>query len=76
LSRLDLENILAIVANKIAEPNGLNTLYHWQVREARITADPPQSVQVDGDEFGVTPMIIHSLPAAVQVVTPLNRPLA
>ncbi len=71
MTRLDLENIVALLTNKIAEPNGLNTLFHWQVRQASILSDPPQDTQVDGDQLGTTPMLVRAVPQALQVVVPL-----
>lgn len=72
LSRVELENIVAILTKNIAEPNGVRSLYHWQVRQASIASDPPQSTQVDGDNLGFTPMTVRSVPKAVQVVVPIS----
>lgn len=72
ITRLELENIIAILTKKIAEPNGLRSLYHWQVRQATIQSEPSQSTQVDGDHFGTTPIMVQSIPKALQVVVPLS----
>ena len=45
-----------------------DTVYHWQAREIEITADPPQSIQVDGEVGWQTPVSIKVIPQAVRVL--------
>ena len=45
-----------------------DTVYHWQASEIEITADPPQSIQVDGEVGWQTPVSIEVIPHAVQVL--------
>jgi YegS/Rv2252/BmrU family lipid kinase len=45
-------------------------LAHWQGREIKIETDPPQSIQVDGEMLGQTPVSINIIPQAVRVITP------
>lgn len=43
-------------------------VYHWQAREIEISADPPQSIQVDGEVGWQTPVSIRIIPKAVNVL--------
>ena len=42
---------------------------HWQAREITIEADPPQSVQMDGELAGQTPVSIRVVPGWVGILT-------
>jgi len=46
-----------------------DTFHHWQAKEIYISADPPQSIQVDGEIGWETPVNIKVIPRAVQVLT-------
>ncbi len=43
---------------------------HWQGREITLEATPPQSVWIDGEEYGQTPITAKVLPKALEVVVP------
>lgn len=45
-------------------------IYHWQGREITLEANPPQSVWIDGEEYGQTPITARVLPKALEVVVP------
>jgi len=45
-------------------------IYHWQGREITLEADPPQSVWLDGEEYGQTPVTAKVIPKALEVVVP------
>ncbi|MCP4164780.1 MAG: hypothetical protein GY759_02665 [Chloroflexi bacterium] len=45
-------------------------VYRWQGREITIEADPPQSVWIDGEAYGQTPVTVQVIPQALQVVVP------
>jgi diacylglycerol kinase (ATP) len=49
-------------------PSG-DTVHHWQAKEISIDADPPQSIQVDGEIGWETPVNIKVLPGVVNVLT-------
>ncbi len=51
--------------NEDADP-----LQHWQGREITVVADPPQTVQVDGEIMGQTPITARVVPGAVRVIVP------
>jgi diacylglycerol kinase (ATP) len=56
--------------NGASRGTSLGSVQHWQVKRARIQADPPQATQVDGDNLGTTPMQVSSIPQALRVVVP------
>lgn len=45
-------------------------IYHFQAKEITIDADPPQTVWIDGEEYGPTPITAKVLPKAIEVVVP------
>lgn len=82
----DLDSTLAMAASIIdleeraaALPAGWNiidheqyqaAMRHWQVKEALIEVDPPQSIRGDGEDFGKTPLQVEVVPGAIDIVTP------
>jgi diacylglycerol kinase (ATP) len=59
---------LAATVTGLASPG--EQLPHWQVRRARIVADPPQGITADGEVLGQTPVDVEVLPRAVRVIIP------
>jgi YegS/Rv2252/BmrU family lipid kinase len=45
-------------------------LHYWRGREIVMQADPAQTVWVDGELLGMTPLTITAVPAALQIVVP------
>jgi diacylglycerol kinase family enzyme len=43
---------------------------HWQAKEVTVTADPPQTVECDGEIIDPTPFHATILPQAIRVVIP------
>ena len=64
-------NLLNVLATQMvgSDPN-FSPLPHWQARQVRVTADPPQPVQADGELLGSTPIQAHILPRPVHVLVP------
>jgi diacylglycerol kinase (ATP) len=46
------------------------TAHYWQTRSVTIQSDPDVPIQLDGDEWGRTPVEITMLPGALQVLAP------
>jgi YegS/Rv2252/BmrU family lipid kinase len=65
-----LESALALGSYALELDNRWSGLYHRQVREISIAADPPQPLWLDGEYFGQTPATIKVVPGAIQVVVP------
>ena len=70
LRNVDLKLIMQFVSSSAGGALDMGELQHWQVKRARIAVDPPQSVQVDGDYLGMTPVEIRCLPQSLHVVVP------
>ena len=70
LRRVDLTLIAQFVSDRAGGDLRIGDLQHWQVTRVKISVDPPQTVQVDGDHLGMTPVEIHCLPQSLHVVVP------
>lgn len=72
LRRVDLKLIMQIISENIVDTLGMQKIQHWQVKQVKIQANPPQTVQVDGDNLGMTPIKIRCLPQSLHVIVPNN----
>jgi diacylglycerol kinase (ATP) len=68
--RVDLKLIAQFISDNVGGTLNMGDLQHWQVTQARIEVDPPQSVQVDGDHLGMTPVELGIRPRSLRVVVP------
>lgn len=66
----DVTSLAALAAKVTGLASPDDRLPHWQVREARIVADPPQGITADGEVLGQTPVDVKVLPRAVRVIIP------
>lgn len=66
----DLSTITAAADRLFDLPNESGGLHYWRGREIVLEADPPQTVWVDGELLGPTPITITAVPAAVRIVIP------
>ncbi len=64
----DYMRSLAASATRLEETAA--SLQHWKARTVAVTADPPQSVQADGDWIGQTPITAVVEPEAVRILVP------
>jgi diacylglycerol kinase (ATP) len=76
IRRADLPSMMAIATNTLLnlaeEPE---PVLHWQAREIRIQAVPPQPVQVDGEVISGTDLTMQVLPKAVNILCPPPPPI-
>lgn len=70
LNRMVLDGLFAMAAQMPGGEAYGEGLYHWQVREATIEADPPQHIAGDGEVWGQTPFGVRVLPQAVAFLAP------
>jgi YegS/Rv2252/BmrU family lipid kinase len=70
IQRANLGALLSVAASMVAGNEDAEPLLHWQGREVSVTADPPQSVQVDGEVLGQTPVTARVLPQSLRVIVP------
>jgi YegS/Rv2252/BmrU family lipid kinase len=68
--RVDLKVIAQLVSDNASGTLDIENLQHWQVKQASIEVEPPQAVQVDGDQVGMTPVELRSRPQSLRVVVP------
>ncbi len=70
ITKADLPSLVSLLASVVSGGPELPVLQHWQVRQVRVEADPPQSLQVDGEIITSTPVNIQVVPAAVHILVP------
>lgn len=70
IRKADIASILSVAASVVRLDETAEPLQHWQVQEVSVVAEPPQTVQGDGEVLGRTPVSVAILPQAVRVVVP------
>lgn len=73
LKRADLAALIEWGTSAAAGNPNPTLLQRWQAREVTLEADPPHTVQGDGELIGQTPVTARVIPQAVRVIVP-NRP--
>jgi YegS/Rv2252/BmrU family lipid kinase len=71
--KADLPSLISLAARVVRGEESSQTLLHWQAREVTVVADPPQTVQVDGEILGKTPVMARVIPHAVKIIVPQIR---
>ena len=66
----DLGSLLAVAASMVAGNENAEPLLHWRAREVTVEADPPQTIQLDGEILDTTPVRARVLPTALRVIVP------
>ncbi len=70
LQKADLGSFVSLLATVAgAEPN-TSVMHHWHASRVRIEADPPHSIQADGEVLGKTPVDVRILVNAIQLIIP------
>ena len=70
LRRIDLDRMLAALSESNPVARVLKGFQHWQVRQARVEVEPPQTIQLDGDIVGSSPMDVVCNPSCLKVIVP------
>jgi diacylglycerol kinase (ATP) len=70
VTKADLPSLVALAASVVGGGEEPPALQHWQVREVTVEADPPQTVQVDGEILAKTPVSFKVIPGAVKILVP------
>lgn len=70
LRKVDIEKIISSLLKSPIKGHVLEGFQHWQVKKARIDVTPPQSVQLDGDIIGSSPIEVECNPQCLKVVVP------
>jgi diacylglycerol kinase family enzyme len=70
IRRANLASLLAVAASMVAGNENAEPLLHWQGREASVVAEPAQTIQLDGEVVGQTPVIARVWPQALRVIVP------
>jgi diacylglycerol kinase family enzyme len=72
IQRGNLASLLAVATSMLAGNENAEPLLHWQGREVHVVADPPQSIQLDGEVVGQTPVTAQVWPQALRVIVPAD----
>jgi YegS/Rv2252/BmrU family lipid kinase len=75
IRRGDPASLLAVAASVVAGNENAEPLLHWQGREITVEANPPQSVQLDGDVVGQSPLTARVVPRGLRVLVPAAAPV-
>jgi diacylglycerol kinase family enzyme len=70
ITRADLPALLSLATSVVMGNENTVALQRWKARELTIVADPPQTVQVDGEILEQTPIRISLAPGAVRIIVP------
>jgi YegS/Rv2252/BmrU family lipid kinase len=68
----DLPSLLQMAASIVAHTENAPALQHWQGHTVHIEADPPQTIQLDGEVVGQTPVSAEIVPLALKVIVPAD----
>jgi len=66
----DLDSLLSVVSSVSGAKRMGKPLPHWQGKQIKVEAEPPQAVTGDGEIWENTPLEIEVLPHAVNIVVP------
>jgi diacylglycerol kinase (ATP) len=66
----DLGSLLSVAASMMAGNENAEPLLHWTAREVLVEADPPQTIQLDGEILDQTPAHARVVPNALRVIVP------
>jgi len=73
LQQANLATLLSLTRDVLTQSEPTSTaLQHWQGREITLLAEPSQTVQVDGEVLGQTPISAKVLPGAVRIIVPAD----
>jgi len=61
---------LVDIGYSLVDKKAPESYLHWQAREIEIDCDPPESIQIDGEVAGETPVSIQVIPQALRVLAP------
>ncbi len=70
LSKADFNTFLSVATGALASGEIGHALKQWQIREVRITAEPPQAITVDGEMVKLDDLSIKVVPEAVRIFVP------
>jgi len=70
IRKVDLVSFLAIATRVVGRTEDPYTFPHWQGTHVRVTADPPQDVEADGELICHTPVEVTINPGSLRVIVP------
>jgi YegS/Rv2252/BmrU family lipid kinase len=74
LTKADLPSLLSLAVSVMGGSENERALQHWQARQVTVAAGPIQTVQLDGELLGQTPVSVEVAPGAVCAIVPARQP--
>jgi YegS/Rv2252/BmrU family lipid kinase len=71
LHKMNISILISHIVKNVTDYRDIGELQHWQVKTARIKVDPPQTVQLDGDIVGSTPVEVVCIPHCLKIIVPV-----
>lgn len=72
IRKADMASLGELLGSVTGIVDPANLLPHWQVRNVKVVAEPPQKVTADGELLGDTPVDIRVLPGAIRIIVPAS----
>jgi YegS/Rv2252/BmrU family lipid kinase len=76
VTRSDVASLAVLAVSVLSKGETPPSLQRWPVQTVRVEAEPPQTVQLDGEIIGHTPIEVRVQAQAVPVLVPAARPAA
>jgi diacylglycerol kinase family enzyme len=73
IRKVDIDKLIPSRLKSPVKTLAFEGFQHWQVKKASIDVDPPQSVQLDGDIIGSSPVEVECIPQCLKVVVPVKE---
>jgi YegS/Rv2252/BmrU family lipid kinase len=70
IRKADLPSLVSVAASILGGSENTEKLIHWKAKYISVFADPPQTVQADGEIIGSTPILAKLIPSAVNLIVP------
>ena len=72
ISKADFNTFLSVATGALSSGEIAHSLKQWQIRQARIVAEPPQAITCDGELVDLDDLSIRVVPQAVRVFVPAS----
>jgi len=74
LNKINLQSFVELLGTMRGKQPTIETIEHWHARRVKITAEPPQVAQADGELLGNTPIEVEMVPEPVLIIVPKDAP--
>ncbi len=75
IRKADLSTLVSLATSVVTGQENLQAMQHWQAKAVTVVSDPVQTVQVDGEIVGQSPVQAQIIPQAIHIVVPQDAAL-